>query len=449
MKKLIALLCVVMCIAIMPLSASAVYYDVVENDPITLPKGAPVIDGVINDNEGWSADAWLNYETHSGAWGTNPLTGTVKFNLAYTDQGVYLGLVVEEIGSAYMVRFYDADGNTDYDASYIDPNAGSYTCTPGGYPSTTPDGTPIEHYLLDHNTTSAPAGVTPKNCFTYTFTGNSFQLCTGEDDVDAEYGFNGDTFGLCIDLLGAWEYEGFLGLTDYLPMYNVGLFTDGSVRVARSLYNNSDITEQCSAAGVATENGAVIEVMIPWDIIVEDQNDCGAVFGLEQEFTVEDVTAEGATHRATLNWQDRFYDPDAEMMDTWGRFITTCRTTSAGNPGHSLDIASYGLKLVMGSASGTVDTTTTAGDDTTTAPAGDDDTTTAPAGNDTTKAGETTKKPATTTKKGATTTKAASTGKPSTGTSSTQTFDAGIAVAVGALAISAIGYVGAKKSKKH
>ncbi len=457
MKKLLAVLCIIMVLAALPLSASAVYYDLIENELITLPKAAPEIDGVINDNEGWSTSGWLDYDTHSGAWGTNPLTGTVEFKLAYTNEGVYLAIVIDEVGAAYMVRYYDADGNTLYDASFMDANAGSYTCTPGGYPTHTPDGDSIDYYLLDQHTTSAPAGVVPKNCFTYTFSGNSFQACTGEDDIDEEYGFNGDTIGFCIDLLGAWENDGFLGNTDYLPMYNLGYFEDGTVRVARSHYNNGDITEQCKTAGTRTESGAVMEVMIPWDIIVEDQNDYGAIFGLSTEFTVEDVTAEGALHRATINWQDRFFDEESEMVDTWGRYITTCRTTAAGTPGHELDIASFGLKLQMGGESGSVPTDTT--DTTPVDPDpdnGDDTTDTTPVdsdnGTDTTKKpDDTTKKADDTTKKGATTTKTPTTNKTNTtnknNNSAAQTFDAGIAVAIGVLAASTVGIVYVKKRK--
>ena len=455
MKKLLAFLCVVMLIAALPLSSSAVYYNLIENETIVLPQAAPTIDGTISADEGWSTSGWLDYDTHSGAWGTNPLTGTVEFNFAYTNEGVYIAAVVKEVGAAYMVRYYDADGNTAYDASFMDPNAGSYTSTPGGYPSHTTDGDSIDYYLIDNNTTSAPAGVVPKNCFTYTFSGNSFQVSTGEDEIDEHYGFNGDTIGFCIDLLGAWEADGFLGNTDYLPMYNMGIFADGSVKVARSHYNNADITVECKTAGTLTADGAVFEVMIPWDIIITDHNDYGAIMGLSTEATLEEVTAEGAMHRATINWQDRFYDDEAEMIDTWGRFITTCAQTAAGTPGHELDVASFGLKLQMGGESGTPVVTDPAADDTT-VPAGDD--TTAPAGDDTTakgddttkKADDTTKKADDTTKKGVTTTKAPTTNKNTTSTNkdtATQTFDAGIAVALGALATSALGVVYSKKRK--
>jgi len=464
MKKLLAFLCIVMLIAALPLSSSAVYYNLIENETIVLPEGAPTIDGTITADEGWSTSGWLDYDTHSGAWGTNPLTGTVEFNFAYTGEGVYIAAVVKEVGAAYMVRYYDADGNTAYDASFMDPNAGSYSSAPGCYPEFTTDGDSIDYYLIDNNTTSAPAGVVPKNCFTYTFSGNSFQVSTGEDDIDGEFGFNGDTIGFCIDLLGSWENDGFLGNTDYLPMYNMGIFADGSVKVARSHYNNADITVECKTAGTLTADGAVMEVMIPWDVIVADHNDYGAIMGLSTEATVEDVTAEGALHRATINWQDRFYDEEAEVVDTWGRFITTCAQTAAGTPGHELDVASFGLKLQMGGAGVNPPAPDSDPvDDDTTLPEGDD--TTEPADSDTVVVtddkgntvtddkGNTvtdTKKADDTTKKAATTTKTASTKKPTTSTGSSsaaQTFDAGIAVAIGALATSALGVVYSKKRK--
>ena len=174
--------------------------------------------------------------------------------------------------------------------------------------------------------------------------------------------------------------------------------------------------------------------------------------GLSTEATLEEVTAEGALHRATINWQDRFLDEEAEMVDTWGRYITTCRQTAAGTPGHELDVASFGLKLQMGGEGSTPVVT----DPVVTDPVDTDPSTADPADSntdkpaDSTKPGETTKKDDVTTKKPTGTTKPASTKKPTTTTNkdtATQTFDAGIAVALGALATSALGVVYSKKRK--
>ena len=454
MKKLAILLCVVLCAAMMlPLSVSAASWRIDENPVINIPKGTPTIDGNITADEGWSNSGWLNEMSAIGAWSTNPLTGTIEFNFAYTDAGLYFAANVVEVGSAYMVRYYDADGNTAYDAVFVDPNAGSYTCTEGGYPSHTTDGDSIDYYLIDPHTTSAPAGVVPKNCFTYTWTGNSFVLASGEDDIDNAFSWNGDVIGLSLDLLGAWEADGFLSNTDYVPRYDIALFEDGSVKVASEINGDSrDITVDCQAKGVQTANGATFEVMIPWETIVADQNDLGAVMGLSTEFTVEDVTAEGATHRGAVIWQDRFFDEEAGAADTWSRFITVCSTTAAGVPGFNNAVASMGLKLQMGGEGSTPVVT----DPVVTDPVDTDPANTNPADSntdkpaDSTKPGETTKKDDVTTKKPTGTTKPASTKKPTTTTNkdtATQTFDAGIAVALGALATSALGVVYSKKRK--
>ena len=467
MKKLAILLCVVLCVAMMlPLSVSAASWQIDENPVIVAPKGTPTIDGNISADEGWSNSGWLNEMSAIGAWNTNPLTGTIEFNFAYTAEGLYFAANVVEVGAAYMVRYYDADGNTAYDAVFVDANAGSYTCTEGGYPSHTTDGDSIDYYLIDPHTTSAPAGVVPKNCFTYTWTGNSFQLASGEDDIDGAFSWNGDVISFSLDLLGAWEGDGFLSNTDYVPRYDLALFEDGTVKVASEINGDSrDITVDCKAAGTQTADGAVFEVMIPWETIVADSNDLGAIMGLSTEFTVEDVTAEGATHRAAVLWQDRFYDEEAGAADTWSRFITVCATTAAGTPGFNNAVASFGLKIQMGGEGTPGPVESDPVDDDTTLPEGDGDDTTDPVDSDTVVVtddkgntvtddkGNTvtdTKKADDTTKKAATTTKTASTKKPTTSTGSSsaaQTFDAGIAVAIGALATSALGVVYSKKRK--
>lgn len=458
MKKLAILLSVVLCVVIMlPLSVSAASWMIEENPVISVANVTPTIDGNIDANEGLSATGYLKEETAIGAYGTNPITGYVEFNFASTDEGLYFAVNVVELGSAYMVRFYDADGNTAYDAVYPDANAASYTCSEGGYPTTTPDGKEIQYYKIDANTVSCPVGVIPYSAFMGTYTGNSFQYSTGKDTIDNYAGFNGDTIGLSLDLLGAWEADGFLANSDKVPMYSFGLFQDGSVRVARSYYNDGEITEMCTTAGKATENGFCFEAMIPWDIIIDDQNEFGSVMGLSTEFTKENVLAEGSIHRASVTWQDRLYDEESEMVDTWSRYITVCETTAAGTPGYKGagdPISCMGLKLQMtgSSVTNSVDTA---------APAPTDDTTTAEEivtetvavtdakGEVVTDADGKIVTEVVTKKVTSSTTKSATTGKTNTSNNSSaaQTFDAGIAVAIGTLATSALGVVYSKKRK--
>ena len=450
MKKIALLLCVILtAMSVLPFAVSAASWYIEENPAIEIPNAAPTVDGTINAGEGWSALGRLDEPTAGHFYQHNPLTASIDFYFASTEEGLYFAADMSDVGAAYIVKFYDADGNWTHTASYADANAQSYTFEPGGFPSKTPDGYDMLYYKVDDNTTSAPAGVVPVCAFWHTYGGNGFVAATGEDDIDNYASWNGDVIALAIDPLSAFTDEGFMASTDYTPHYDFSLFEDGKVRVGRSYSNNDgEITDECKTAGKTTDDGFCFEAMIPWDVIVADAMDMGAVMGLETEITKEACIAAGATHKAAVIFQDRFMDPEAEMVDTWGRYITVCALTPDGTNGWGVsgaELKSYGLTLVMGAA-GSADTTTgDEGDDTTTAPVNNDDTT---KGDDTTKKdATTTKKDATTTKKGATTTKAASTGKPSTGTSSTQTFDAGIAVAIGTLAASALGVVYSKKRK--
>ena len=470
MKKFASLLlCVILCaVMIAPISVSAAAWYIEENPVIVIPNATPNLDGNIDPSEGWSSVGHLNEDTAAAFYGVNPLTSTVDFYFASTNEGLYIAADLSEIGAAYTVKFYDADGNGTHIASYADPNAQSYTYEPGGYPATTPDGIPLNFYKIDDQTTSAPAGVTPDACFWYTFGGNSFQYSTGEDDIDGYAGWNGDVISFMIDPCGAFEYDGFMANEDYTPYYNFGLFEDGSVKVYRSRITGAegDITIECKTAGKATDDGFCFEAMIPWEVIVDDANNAGAVMGLSEEITKENCIAEGTVHRAAFSLQDRFYDEEAEMVDTWGRYMTVPAVTADGVNGWQTsggNIKTYGLKLQMGGEGAPVVTETT-GDDTTEAVS--DDTTEAVVsetvvvtddkGNTVTDdKGNTvtdvvTKKPTDTTNKTATTTKTASTKKPTTSSNSNsaaQTFDAGIAVALGALATSALGVVYSKKRK--
>lgn len=165
----------------------------------------------------------------------------------------------------------------------------------------------------------------------------------------------------------------------------------------------------------------------------------------------------GATSRATVMYMDRFFDVEGEIVDTWGRYIIVPPQTAAGIPGPSSSgdcVCAYGLTLVNagdGSAQDVTDNTgggndTTAPNDTTAAPDSSENTT------DTAKseAGEkndsvTTKAPVST--KAPTTNKNTSTTAKNNTSSSAQTFDAGIAVAIGVLAVSAVGIVYIKKRR--
>ncbi|MBQ3099462.1 MAG: hypothetical protein IJC50_00580 [Clostridia bacterium] len=461
MKKLVTLiLCVILCaMMIVPVSVSAASWYIKDNPVIVIPNATPNLDGHIAADEGWSAVGHLNEDTAAAFYGVNPLTSSVDFYFASTDEGLYIAADLSEVGAAYTVKFYDADGNGTHIATYADPNAQSYTYEPGGYPEVAPDGTPINFYKIDDQTTSAPAGVIPDACFWYTFGGNSFQYSTGEDDIDGYAGWNGDVISFMIDPCGAFEYDGFMANEDYTPYYNFGMFEDGSVKVYRSRITGAegDITIECKTAGKVTDDGFCFEAMIPWEVIVDDANNAGAVMGLSEEITKENCLAEGTIHRAAFSLQDRFYDDEAGAVDTWGRYMTVPSVTADGVEGFKTsggNIKTYGLKLQMGGeykptpGPDPVDSDSTPADSDTNNDTPSDSNTTG--SSDSAKPGETTKKDDVTTKKPTGTTKAPTTNKNTTSTNkdtATQTFDAGIAVAIGALATSALGVVYSKKRK--
>ncbi len=407
MKKLALILTVILSAAmLLPMAVTADSYGITENDPVSMPYASPVIDAVIDENEGWSTPALFDNPTVGYFWAHLTLTTSADIYFAYDDNGIY---VAGDIVERDFVHALDQNGDpTDY-------------------------------------------------------TGNSFIPSTGEDDINPEggantYGWNGDVFIFAIDPLGQFAEAGFNGNADYTAWYCIGLFEDGTSRMYRSKVNSGDITSEVKLAAKTTDEGWIIETFIPWEIIVKDAVDMG--FG-DVNVTEEDMIANAATSRATVIYQDRFFDDEAGIVDTWGRYIIVPKYTVAGIEGQMSSgdcVSAYGLTLVNAGkgedSESTTDTTAPDTDDTSSVDTSDttvasSDTETTAIQNDNTKdsADVTTKNPTSTTK-APTTNKNTATANKNNGNSSAQTFDAGIAVAIGALAVSAIGMVGTKKSKK-
>ncbi len=448
MKKLSLLLCMILlAMSIMPVGVSAASWYINENAPVAVPDAKPTIDGTISADEGWSAKALMNEDTASSFWGENPLTSSTELYFAASNDGLYVAADVSDVGAAYVVKFYNEDGSRKHYATYIDENAGTYAREDGKYPSVTPDGYELLYHRTVEKEDSAPEGVIPVCSFWNTFSGNTFIYSTGEDTVDTQAGWNGDVIGIALDPLKAFIEDQFMESDDITPFYNFGLFEDGSVKVYRTdCENQGEVTEECQTAGQVTDDGFCFEALIPWDLIVDDANAAGAVMGLSTEITKEDCIAAAAEHKIGVRYMDRWNNPETGAVDTWSRFFLICNECADGSKayeGSGANLKSYGLTLVMdGVAEDTTppDTTDTAAPDTTDTAAPESTDTAAPG---TTKAPDTTKAP--------TATKAPTTNKNTTtsnnNNSAAQTFDAGIAVTLGALATSALGVVYSKKRK--
>ena len=458
MKKIAVSVCIFMLIAMMlPLTASASSWRIIENEQINMQKTAPTVDGTINANEGWSDPADLNEDT-VGYFGlpNQMLTGSAKLYFAYTDDGLYFAVDYTEVGSAYCVKFYDENGNNSHTRVYQDPNAGTYTASEGGFPSVTPDGTPLKYYLIPgENTTSAPAGTNPGAAYWISYydqfyTDNAVIYSSEEDSgsyaTDARW--DGDEFALAIDPLGEFASEGFL--RDNPVLYSIAIFAGDNVKVARcDSANDADITDQVSAKGSLTEKKFVAEVFIPWSIIVDDANAAGSALGLSHTFTVDEMKADGAIHKANVTYFDRFYDEEAGYADTCGRFITAPTITAEGTNGFESSGTNYGcmgLKLATVAAQSNPDDS--GSDSTADSQNGSDSETGNGSDSGSGAANDTTAKNG----GGNVTTKAQNTNGNNKGNSgnkgSAQTFDAGIAVAIGLMATSGIGIVYSRKRRK-
>ncbi len=396
MKKFIAIVATLLIlVSSMATTVMAGPEGIVENPPIDVPGMTPTIDGTINENEGWSVSALMNYETLGFYWHVNPLTmdGNVRF--AWDEDNLY------------------------YCANIV-------------------DGLEAVHEITGE---TIPAGY------------NTFLYSEGEDwiDVDSDdptnhYGYDGDLFGIIIDPMSVMLDAGFTGNEDYTPWYLVGLFEGDVAKMYRQKINAGDITDQVKVAGHKTSDGWQLEAAIPWDMIIKDVEDIS--FG-ECVIDKAELLKDGGYIRLGAMYHDRFDDPEAGERSTWGRFVT-CPTVLAtgmtGNGSSGTNVLSCGINLHLRAPQGGNDTTTTdsnTADTTTVEPETSYVDVTDEKGNVVTdeKGNKVTQK--VTVKS---TTKKATTGT-STGGNAAQTFDIGIAVALGALATSGIGFVVAKKRK--
>ena len=439
MKKAISLLIVLALAATMlSVQVSAATWKIDENPTIELTPSTPTIDGTIDKNEGWSEKAMLD-EMTVGYFGLpfQLLTASSELYFATSDEGLYFGANYVDQGAAYCVKFYEykGDEHITHIRVYADPNTPNYSAEPGKFPEVTPDGTQLLYYRIDDYTWSAPDGVLPDAVFWRTSTEVYGGLNTVEPSTDTDYldqgmaGWNGDVLGLSLDPLSLFNTNGFE--KEVAPLYCFSLFDDGSVRVARSCsHANGEVTADCKTAGKLTDHGFVIEAFIPWTRIIDDLNTEAQALGFDHTFTKDELTADGALHRAAVTLYDRLYSNELDDVDTCGRYVTACAMTDAGVPGYlssGITFDAMGLKIKMN------------------APAGEESESNAESESSAPESGSETSGSSgsqVTTSRSAVTTKSAGTGGKSGGNgSSAQTFDAGIAVFVGLLAVSGIAAV--------
>jgi len=401
MKKLLSVFAVMLVLAMsFSLTVSADAFTVVPNPNTTVPYGTPTMDGTV-DSGVYSAVVDLSNTTCGHFWDHNPMSSQANLYYAFDENGLYVAAEVTEGLEAIDER----------------------------------DGTDLTGY-------------------------NQFNYSTDFDDLDItddgtnRYGWNGDVMGIMVDPFGALIGEGFIGGSDFSAWYLVGLFEGDNARVYRSQSAaDGEITDQCNAAGYKTANGWNFEVMIPWDIIIEDTDYASiGMVALDKETIVK----EGTYLRVGAMYHDRFFDEEQGGLGTWGRYIVVPTTLADGSPGPGgvgENIASYGIELTLGAIKGTTpepEDTTTAGNnetnpnDVTTAPETEVVDVTDASGNKVTDASG--NKVTAVVTKAPSTTKGQNTGA-TTGQNSTQTLDITIAVALGTLAVSGIGIVASKKRR--
>ncbi len=398
MKKLITVLLAFLMIIAMSVQIMAGPNGVSENPSTDIPKLSPAIDGNIGSTEGWSSSVLMNYDTLGFFWHVNPLTMFAEVKFAYDDEYFY----------------YAADIT---------------------------DGLEAVHEITGE---VIPAGA------------NEFIYSTGVDDIDQKddgsaFGYNGDVFGMLVDPMGIFIDSGFTGNADNTPWYMIGLFEGDVAKMYREKVNAADITDKVKVAGHRTDKGWCLEAGIPWDMMIEDIE--SVTYG-ECLIDKEELISNRSLIKAGAMYHDRFNDPEAGEVATWGCFVTVPNTMADGTPGHmgtGTNAMSLGLTLYLDNKEAVTDTES---DTTTTTASGTDDTTSVVTEKEETSFVEVTddkgntvtdaKGNKVTQKVTKSTTKKATTSKP-TGGNAAQTSDIGLAIAIGAFAASGIVFVKTKK----
>ncbi len=388
MKKILLVLTVVLIFTSMSVQVFAGPTGVIENPPISVSKAVPTIDANISNGEGWSDAARMEYDTLGFFWYVNPLTMEADVRFAWDEENFY------------------------YCADITDGKEAIHEIT----------GEKIE---AGHN---------------------SFIYSTGEDDIDRKtdgtaFGYNGDVFGLFIDPLGVFIDAGFVGGDDNTPWYLIGLFEGDAAKMYREKVNAGDITDKVKLAGKRNDHGWQFEAAIPWDMMIEDiENISYGDCVVEKEKLFNDK----ALIRVATMYHDRFNDPEADEVATWGCFVTVPDTMLDGTPGYlgsGTNAMSLGITLNVNNPS-SPSSDTTASSENNSPDAEETEVVTDDKGQAVTddKGNKVTQKV------NKTTTKKAATGN-TTGGNAAQTFDIGIAVAFGVLVSSGIGFVAVKKRK--
>ncbi len=112
MKRFIKLTALLLCMLMLLPTFTFAYPDgIVENDPVSMPKASPAIDGMIEDTGAWSDAAYLNDPTLGHFWATRPLTFEAEVYFAYDDSALYFAADIHD---------FDTESGfvptTDYDA---------------------------------------------------------------------------------------------------------------------------------------------------------------------------------------------------------------------------------------------------------------------------------------------------------------------------------------------
>ncbi len=274
MKLATKLICLTL-VCVMLLSPTATFAKFHQSCEFTHPVdvsymcyGSPVIDGVINADEGWSNMVSIEKENLILTSATIPTSiPTGEFSFAWDDDHLY---------------FYTEVFDNEF------------------------------HYSN---------GINKDIIFTE---------YNGRTDIpDNNPGWNGDVVALELDPLYLLVNDAGLTRQDMSAWLCFGLFEDGHVGAYISNRIGEDVTAEITAAGTVTDTGWLFEAAIPWDVVAKQLDH--ATFS-RSTFNKDDFTAHLAESGGCIYICDRIFNEEAEEFTWSNLFATASMHTFDGLP---------------------------------------------------------------------------------------------------------------------
>ncbi|MBR6514316.1 MAG: S-layer homology domain-containing protein [Clostridia bacterium] len=149
------------------------------------------------------------------------------------------------------------------------------------------------------------------------------------------FGFDGDAFGITIDVLGILTADS-KNYEKIAPYYSVGFDLDGNAKVyhANGTANEIIDSEYASATVAFTESGWNVEACVSLDVVVADI--CANAGIAIEDFDFYSLLYGNIDSKMSFVYKSNRVDLEAEEVITYAEYATVADTALDGTPGYML-----------------------------------------------------------------------------------------------------------------